>query len=410
MAPYLSPYHPSQPEPHIAPFDLSKTPDEDIDKANSNKELLPKVSKNPNSKNVVLSPLILGCGAFGYGMYTDQDHLNSSLPLRIVRLALRSGITSFDTAPWYHPSEIILGNALRALDYPRDSYHLITKVGKYGPNCRDHVWDPEVIKASVERSLQRLGTDYLDAVYLHDIEYTLPPPSCSHTPLVDISSVLSRPLVPTPEESTLLLAISTLRILQLSGKILKIGIAGYALPVLLRLSLLVLHTTGIPLDIVQTFGHHTIQNSCLEKGYLQAFEEEAKVDRVINAAPLSMGLLTTGGGPEWHPAREISPLWEASRAASDLCLSKDTSLEQISLSYAYRAIEQPSKKRVPVVIGCTELEHVRDSVLMWNQVNHENEVESRGSRELEESVRALFGEKGVEDWSWTCPTDGQRAG
>ncbi|ODN81436.1 hypothetical protein L202_01866 [Cryptococcus amylolentus CBS 6039] len=410
MADYLSPYHPYQPEPNIAPFDLAKIPDEDIDKANTNQELLPKALKSPNSKNVVLSPLILGCAAFGYGMYTDQDHLTSSLPLRIVRLALRSGITSFDTSPWYNPSETILGNALRALDYPRGSYHLITKVGKYGPNCRDHIWDPEVIQASVERSLKRLGTDYLDAVYLHDVEYTLPPPSCSHTPLSDLPSVLAQPLVPTPEESTLLLAISTLRALQSSGKILKIGIAGYPLPVLLRLSLLVYHTTGTPLDIVQTFGHHTIQNSSIEKGYLQAFEQQAKVDRVISAAPLSMGLLTTDGGPEWHPARDIPPLWHAARAASSLCLASQTSLEQISLSYAYRAISQPSGKRVPVVIGCTELEHVKESVKMWNQVNHEDEEHSKGSRELEGKVRDLFGEEGVEDWSWTCPTDEQRAG
>lgn len=67
-------------------------------------------------------------------------------------------------APWYHPSEIILGNALAALDHPRASYHIITKVGKYGPNSSDHTYSPEVVKASVERSLRRLKTDYLDAV------------------------------------------------------------------------------------------------------------------------------------------------------------------------------------------------------------------------------------------------------
>ena len=69
-------------------------------------------------------------------------------------------------APWYHPSEMILGRVLKALEgeFPRDSYQIITKVGKYGPNASQVVYDAESVEASVERSLKRLGTDYLDVV------------------------------------------------------------------------------------------------------------------------------------------------------------------------------------------------------------------------------------------------------
>lgn len=59
-----------------------------------------------------------------------------------------------------------MGHCLRALaaEYPRESYQIITKVGKYGPEAKDHVYEPDVVKRSVERSLRRLGTSYLDVV------------------------------------------------------------------------------------------------------------------------------------------------------------------------------------------------------------------------------------------------------
>jgi aryl-alcohol dehydrogenase-like predicted oxidoreductase len=70
------------------------------------------------------------------------------------------------TAPHYHPSEIILGHALAALrdEFPRESYSIITKCAKYGAMVDHHVYDPEVVKASVERSLRRLQTDYIDVM------------------------------------------------------------------------------------------------------------------------------------------------------------------------------------------------------------------------------------------------------
>ena len=49
-------------------------------------------------------------------------------------------------------------------EFPRSSYTLITKVGKYGSEVGEHQYDPATIRASVERSLKRLGTDYLDVV------------------------------------------------------------------------------------------------------------------------------------------------------------------------------------------------------------------------------------------------------
>jgi D-arabinose 1-dehydrogenase len=84
----------------------------------------------------------------------------------MTRLALQYGITAFDTAPHYHPSEKILGASLKSLEheYPRGSYKIITKCGKYSPKREDHLLDEETLRGSIKRSLRRFGTDYLDVV------------------------------------------------------------------------------------------------------------------------------------------------------------------------------------------------------------------------------------------------------
>lgn len=64
----------------------------------------------------------------------------------------------------YHPSEIILGNCLKALkeEYPRETYKVITKCGQYSSDGFDY--SPENIERSVRRSVDRLGCGYLDVV------------------------------------------------------------------------------------------------------------------------------------------------------------------------------------------------------------------------------------------------------
>lgn len=46
----------------------------------------------------------------------------------------------------------------------------MTKCGRYGLDPADFDYSPSTIRKSVQRSLKRLGTEYLDVVYLHDIE------------------------------------------------------------------------------------------------------------------------------------------------------------------------------------------------------------------------------------------------
>ena len=78
--------------------------------------------------------------------------------------ALDAGLTAIDTAACYFDSEEKLGRALAGR--PRDGYHLFTKCG-HASGLPHEDWTPELVEASIERSLRRLKTDHVDLVQLH---------------------------------------------------------------------------------------------------------------------------------------------------------------------------------------------------------------------------------------------------
>ncbi|AFK61383.1 oxidoreductase [Advenella kashmirensis WT001] len=107
-----------------------------------------------------ISPLTLGTMMFGGQTDEAQAH-------RIIQDARERGINSIDTADVYNggESERVVG---RALKDSRDFWVLATKLGNpagEGPNERgiSRKW----IIQSVEASLKRLGTDYIDILYMH---------------------------------------------------------------------------------------------------------------------------------------------------------------------------------------------------------------------------------------------------
>lgn len=130
-----------------------------------------------------LSELGLGAAQFGNMNRVTTDEESSSA----VAAAWEAGIRYFDTAPHYGLglSETRLGQALRGR--PRDAFAVSTKVGRLlvdspetageldpqgflVPAARRRVWDftRDGVLRSVEASLERLGLDRLDIVYLHD--------------------------------------------------------------------------------------------------------------------------------------------------------------------------------------------------------------------------------------------------
>ncbi|KAF9739908.1 hypothetical protein PMIN06_011792 [Paraphaeosphaeria minitans] len=258
----------------------------------------------------ILPPLIFGTATFNHQFNNDPFALDT---VGLVTSALTHGIRAFDTSPYYGPSEQLLGDALATPfvreTFPRASYMLLTKVGRIKSDEFDYSagW----VRTSVQRSLERLHTDYLDLVYCHDIEF------------VSLPEVLE--------------AVTALRELRAEGKIRYVGICGYPLDVLGDAAEMLLRETGEPVDAVQSYAHFNLQNQTL--GGARGIERfrAAGVGVTTNASCLGMGLLRREGVPvggmgDWHPAPRA--LRTAVHAASTFCDSHSEKLEVIAIRWA----------------------------------------------------------------------------
>lgn len=121
--------------------------------------------------DLMVSRLCFGCVSFGvkdeasdWDPYSIEGRAHS---LSLIAKAREHGVNLFDTSPDYGDghSEILLGEAFQQ---GRDQVHIATKVDYGGQSADD-------VTASVEASLKRLGTDYIDIIQFHGGNY--PPPS-----------------------------------------------------------------------------------------------------------------------------------------------------------------------------------------------------------------------------------------
>lgn len=132
-------------------------------------------------KDFTVSAVGLGCMGFShaYGAPTGHDEAVAA-----IRQAVEIGYTMFDTAEVYgtaddpHQNERLVGEALAPY---RDKVRIVTKFGIHFaesdtpnkpliPDAR-----PETIRASVEGSLKRLGTDHIDLYFQHRIDPNVEP-------------------------------------------------------------------------------------------------------------------------------------------------------------------------------------------------------------------------------------------
>jgi aryl-alcohol dehydrogenase-like predicted oxidoreductase len=110
-----------------------------------------------------------------YGAPEERDERES---IATIRRAIELGCTFLDTAEVYGPyaNEELLGRALKELEVQRDRVVLATKFGFKIENGRIVGLDsrPERVRAAVEGSLRRLGTDYIDLLYQHRVDKSVP--------------------------------------------------------------------------------------------------------------------------------------------------------------------------------------------------------------------------------------------
>lgn len=115
----------------------------------------------------------LGCMGMSWA-YGEADETES---IRVLHRALDIGVTFWDTAEMYGPfaNEELVGKAIQG--HRREDVTIATKFAmKFGPNREPIGLDssPAHIKWSVEGSLRRLGTDYIDLYYQHRLDPKTP--------------------------------------------------------------------------------------------------------------------------------------------------------------------------------------------------------------------------------------------
>ncbi len=121
----------------------------------------------------------IGLGAMTMaGTYTSEGALDDTESIRTIHRALDLGVTHIDTAEIYGPfhSEEVVGQAIKGR---RGDVVIATKFGLVSHNSDSPeglVIDssPANIKAAVEGSLTRLGTDYIDLYYQHRVDPNTP--------------------------------------------------------------------------------------------------------------------------------------------------------------------------------------------------------------------------------------------
>lgn len=126
------------------------------------------------STGLKVSRLCLGCATFGGGSEWMLDEADSR---PIIKAAIESGINFFDTADAYSKgeSESILGRALVEFGLPRERAVIASKVFyPMGPDVNQRGLSKKHIKHSIDASLRRLGTDYVDLYQIHRFDAETP--------------------------------------------------------------------------------------------------------------------------------------------------------------------------------------------------------------------------------------------
>lgn len=278
-----------------------------------------------------------------------------------VEAAWEAGIRYFDTAPHYGLglSERRLGSVLQGK--PRQEYVVSTKVGRLlvpkegvltgntQPEARDEPRDPEGfdvpatsrrvwdfsergIRRSIEESLERLGLDYVDIVYLHDAD------------VHDLAAGI-RDGLPALEK------------LRSEGLVRAIGVGVNSAEAALEC------VEAATLDFVMLAGRYTLLEQpgvpllerCMEKGA-----------GVVNVGAYNSGLLARQDVPDdshynYGPAPRA--LLERARRLAAICASFGVELPTAALQFGLR---HPAV--VNVTVGATSPEQIRDNAARMAEV------------------------------------------
>jgi len=238
---------------------------------------------------------ILSFGASSLGQEFRSVTLDEAL--QSVRVALDCGLNLIDTSPFYGRgmSEVLLGVALKGV--PRESYLLCTKLGRYDLPHFD--FSARRVAESVDVSLHRLGTDHIDIMLCHDIEF------------VEMQQIVDETL-------------PALRKVQEQGKVRFIGFSGYPM----KIFRFILDQTDV--DVALSYNQYTLQNTRFADEIVPLLK--ARGVGAMNAGPFSARLLTNAPLPKW--LKEPEGVKAAARRAAELCEQRGTDIAKLALQFS----------------------------------------------------------------------------
>lgn len=247
--------------------------------------------------NTGLQLPVLSFGASSLGAEFRSVDVNEAL--QSVHTALAHGMNFIDTSPFYGRgmSEVLLGIALK--QHARESYLLGTKLGRYSLEHFD--FSARRVEESVHVSLHRLGTDYLDVLLLHDVEFVKLPQIWEET----IPAVLK---------------------LKERGIVRAIGFSCYPMKTFDT----VLDHVENDIDCVLSYNRYTLQNTSFVEDLLPRLA--AKNIGAMNAGPFSARLLTNAPLPGW--LKEPEAVKAAARAAAKHCADRGVDIAQLALQFS----------------------------------------------------------------------------
>ena len=238
---------------------------------------------------------------------------------RAVDAAIDQGINFFDVSPYYGRTlaEERLGEAL---GNKRNKIILATKCGRYDVAKFD--FSAGRVTASVDESLRRLRTDYVDLIQCHDIEFG------------DLNQVINE-------------AIPALRKVQQAGKARFVGITG------LPLNMMKTVASAVPVDTFLSYCRYNLLIKDMDE-LLTPFARKHGIG-LINASPLHMGILTERGAPDWHPApKEVIA---AGEQVVKLCQRRGVQVADVALRFC---IEHPYVSTT--LVGMSRPDHVERNI------------------------------------------------
>ena len=250
-----------------------------------------------------VSQLSFGASSLG-GVFHSVKEADA---LEAVFMAVELGMNFIDVSPYYghYKAETVLGKALKEI--PRGKYYLSTKVGRYGKDGVN-TWDYSAkrVKESVYESMDRLNIDHIDLINVHDIEFQ-----------ADLPGGLQKVVDET------LPALCELRD---KGVVSHVGITDLQPE---NIKWVIEHVPAGTVEATLCFCHYSLNDELLND-YFDFFEQHNV--GIINASPLSMGLLSSRGVPDWHPAPKS--LVEACQRAVAHCNAKGYPIEKLAIQYA----------------------------------------------------------------------------